>query len=90
MAFFDLLQCFYMPPALFLPHKYLNVLYQFWLHTTVTFSCYVGPSAKSACVSVVSLSCDVTKLQHTSLSFLIRVFRSGTDLEVLSRLPVGT
>ncbi|GMT34344.1 hypothetical protein PFISCL1PPCAC_25641, partial [Pristionchus fissidentatus] len=30
---FDLMQCLLIPPQIFLPHKYLNLLYQFWLHT---------------------------------------------------------
>ncbi|GMT02791.1 hypothetical protein PENTCL1PPCAC_24965 [Pristionchus entomophagus] len=30
---FDLLQCLLIPPQIFLPHKYFNLLYQFWLHT---------------------------------------------------------
>ncbi|CAI4227458.1 unnamed protein product [Auanema sp. JU1783] len=33
MAFFDLLQCIAIPPNIFVVHRYLNVLYQFWLHT---------------------------------------------------------
>ncbi|KAF8385335.1 hypothetical protein PRIPAC_74477 [Pristionchus pacificus] len=30
---FDLMQCLFIPPQIFLPHKYLNLLYQFWIHT---------------------------------------------------------
>ncbi|CAJ0569373.1 unnamed protein product, partial [Mesorhabditis spiculigera] len=30
---FDLLQTFFIPPNIFIIHRYLNVAYQFWLHT---------------------------------------------------------
>ncbi|GMT12840.1 hypothetical protein PFISCL1PPCAC_4137, partial [Pristionchus fissidentatus] len=33
MAGFDLLQAVIVPPSMFMPHKTLNILYQFWLHT---------------------------------------------------------
>uniref|UniRef100_A0AC35G608 Fatty acid hydroxylase domain-containing protein n=1 Tax=Panagrolaimus sp. PS1159 TaxID=55785 RepID=A0AC35G608_9BILA len=33
--FFESLQSFITPPPLFLAHKYLNTLYQFWIHTEV-------------------------------------------------------
>uniref|UniRef100_A0A914ULS2 Fatty acid hydroxylase domain-containing protein n=1 Tax=Plectus sambesii TaxID=2011161 RepID=A0A914ULS2_9BILA len=35
MMWFDLLQSTIIPPQVFLTHRYLNVLYQFWLHTEV-------------------------------------------------------
>uniref|UniRef100_A0A914ULR5 Alkylglycerol monooxygenase n=1 Tax=Plectus sambesii TaxID=2011161 RepID=A0A914ULR5_9BILA len=35
MMWFDLLQSTIIPPQVFLTHRYLNGLYQFWLHTEV-------------------------------------------------------
>ncbi|PIO72822.1 Ion channel [Teladorsagia circumcincta] len=33
MLFFDLLQAFAIPPNIFIVHRYLNLIYQFWLHS---------------------------------------------------------
>ncbi|KHN86716.1 Alkylglycerol monooxygenase -like protein [Toxocara canis] len=38
---FDVLQSFIVPPPIFLVHRYLNFLYQFWIHTEIITS--LGP-----------------------------------------------
>ncbi|CAJ0958529.1 unnamed protein product, partial [Mesorhabditis belari] len=38
---FDLLQSFFIPPNIFIVHRYMNVAYQFWLHTELVP--YLGP-----------------------------------------------
>uniref|UniRef100_A0A0M3IH12 Ovule protein n=1 Tax=Ascaris lumbricoides TaxID=6252 RepID=A0A0M3IH12_ASCLU len=32
---FDLMQSFFVPPPIFLVHRNINLLYQFWIHTEV-------------------------------------------------------
>ncbi|TMS34122.1 hypothetical protein L596_001768 [Steinernema carpocapsae] len=41
VTFFDCLQSFVVPPPMFLTHKLLNTVYQFWIHTEVIPS--LGP-----------------------------------------------
>uniref|UniRef100_A0A1I8A6X0 Fatty acid hydroxylase domain-containing protein n=1 Tax=Steinernema glaseri TaxID=37863 RepID=A0A1I8A6X0_9BILA len=41
IAFFDCLQSFIVPPPMFLTHKLLNTVYQFWIHTEMIPS--LGP-----------------------------------------------
>ncbi|KAE9415272.1 hypothetical protein Angca_008435, partial [Angiostrongylus cantonensis] len=41
MVFFDLMQALVIPPNIFIIHRYLNLLYQFWLHTSAVP--YLGP-----------------------------------------------
>ncbi|KHN75665.1 Alkylglycerol monooxygenase -like protein [Toxocara canis] len=38
---FDVLQSFIVPPPIFLVHRYMNLLYQFWIHTEIITS--LGP-----------------------------------------------
>lgn len=41
MVSFDLLQAFFIPPNIFIVHRYLNLIYQFWLHSNAVP--YLGP-----------------------------------------------
>ncbi|VDM56403.1 unnamed protein product [Angiostrongylus costaricensis] len=41
MVLFDLLQALVIPPNIFIVHRYLNLLYQFWLHSNAVP--YLGP-----------------------------------------------
>ncbi|KAK5981806.1 hypothetical protein GCK32_000331 [Trichostrongylus colubriformis] len=41
MLFFDLLQAFAIPPNIFVVHRYMNLTYQFWLHSNAVP--YLGP-----------------------------------------------
>ncbi|ETN74836.1 fatty acid hydroxylase family protein [Necator americanus] len=36
MLFFDLLQAIAIPPNIFVVHRYLNIIYQFWIHSSVS------------------------------------------------------
>ncbi|KJH47931.1 hypothetical protein DICVIV_05998 [Dictyocaulus viviparus] len=38
MMFFDLSQAIAIPPNIFIAHRFLNLLYQFWLHANVSGS----------------------------------------------------
>lgn len=35
LAFYDILQAFFIPPPIFLVHRYFSEIFQFWLHTSV-------------------------------------------------------
>ncbi|KAK6734093.1 hypothetical protein RB195_017706 [Necator americanus] len=41
MLFFDLLQAIAIPPNIFVVHRYLNIIYQFWIHSSAVP--YLGP-----------------------------------------------
>ncbi|GMR34458.1 hypothetical protein PMAYCL1PPCAC_04653, partial [Pristionchus mayeri] len=41
MMFFDFMQAVVVPPTMYIPHKALNILYQFWIHTEQMP--YLGP-----------------------------------------------
>lgn len=37
LAIYDVLQAFFIPPPIFLIHRYFSEIFQFWLHTSVNF-----------------------------------------------------
>uniref|UniRef100_A0A914WWK3 Alkylglycerol monooxygenase n=1 Tax=Plectus sambesii TaxID=2011161 RepID=A0A914WWK3_9BILA len=41
LMWFDMLQAFFIPPQIFLVHRYFNEVFQFWLHTSLVGS--LGP-----------------------------------------------